>query len=234
MRRVNALIRKEMKDIVRNPNVTVVGIIPVIAAIFISIFIKGVELRIQMLPLLFLMNAALLTPIIMAMIIAEEKEKNTLRTLMLSTVTPAEFLTGKGIVIWFYANITNIAIFLILGIPKEYLLMYMLMSFLTSTTMIFIGAIIGLLSKTVMSTGTNSLPISLVFYIFPFLAQFNIILSRIAQFIPTYQSQVFLNKILNNENIYKGSGMNFIIMIAWVFISFIIFVMIYRRRRFDR
>ncbi|GKX28266.1 membrane protein [Vallitalea longa] len=234
MRRVNALVRKEMKDIVRNPNITVVGLIPLIGAIFISIMVTDEVIKMQLLPVLFLMNSALLTPMIMAMIISEEKEKNTLRTLMLSTVTPTEFLTGKGIVTWLYANITNIAIYLIISSPKEYLLIYIITSLFTSTIMIFIGAIIGIISKTVMSTGTNSLPILLIFYIFPYLAQFNITLSHIAVFLPTYHSQMLLNKMVNNHNIDIDYGRNFIALIAWILISFIIFVMIYRRRRFDR
>lgn len=233
MKRINTLVLKEIKDLLRNVNVFVVSLIPLVGTIFFSMMGPKEEVRMQVLLIIFIMNSALITPMTMAMLIAEEKEKNTLRTLMLSTVSPVEFLVGKAIVTWLLVGITNIGIFLIIQAPNKFLLMYIVIAFLISTIMILIGAIIGILSKNVMSSGTNSMPVILLFYFIPTLGVANKTLLHIAKLLPTYHSQSLMDKMLNNENIFSVGQQNILVLLVWIIISFAGFIMIYKRKRID-
>ncbi|WP_304943934.1 ABC transporter permease [Vallitalea guaymasensis] len=233
IKRVNTLVIKEIKDLIRNVNVFVVSLIPLVGAIFFSLMSSEKTFNTQVLSLIFVMNSTLITPMTMAMLIAEEKEKNTLRTLMLSTVSPMEFLIGKAIVTWILVGITNLAIFFILETPMQYLPMYIVVAFLISTIMILIGAIVGILSKNVMSSGTNSMPVILLFYFIPTLGVANETLGNIAKLLPTYHSQLLMNDMFSNENIFSIGKQNFIVLLIWIIISFIGFTMIYKRKRID-
>ncbi|WP_051986365.1 ABC transporter permease [Clostridium amazonitimonense] len=87
-----------------------------------------------------------------AMLIAEEKEKNTMRTLMLSAVSPLEFLAEKAIITLLLSIVINIIIFFMVGINVQYLGKYIVLSTLVVLSMIELGAVIGLAQQNQMST----------------------------------------------------------------------------------
>jgi ABC-2 type transport system permease protein len=57
----------------------------------------------------------------MASFIAEEKEKNTMGTLMLPSVSPWEFLVGKAALILIIGMINTAAVFFIIGVDSQFL-----------------------------------------------------------------------------------------------------------------
>ncbi|WP_406541368.1 hypothetical protein [Clostridium ljungdahlii] len=95
MRRVNALFSKELKELPKNINVLFMAALPVIfCAIYLKIFrnvMNSQEGKIYILNTILNMNLVMVATLIMAMLIAEEKEKNTLKTLMLTSLSPQNF-----------------------------------------------------------------------------------------------------------------------------------------------
>lgn len=106
-----------------------------------------------------------MTPIsLLSMMVAEEKEKNTLRTLMLSDVSAEEFLLSKSLVALFLMTIIAIADFLILKGALELFAVYLISGTLAAISLLFLGAMIGLLCKDQMATGTLSAPVYDFYY----------------------------------------------------------------------
>ena len=101
MTNILAILKKQMKDTFKNKEILIQFILfPVIAIIMENaINIEGMPERffVTLFATMYIGMAPLTS---MAAIIAEEKEKNTLRVLMLSNVKPAEYLMGTGSYIW--------------------------------------------------------------------------------------------------------------------------------------
>ena len=101
MRNSIIVIKKQLKDILKNKAILIQFVLyPVLTLIMENtIHMEGMpELYFTKLFSIMYIGMAPLTS--MAAIIAEEKEKNTLRVLMLSNVKPVEYLTGTGSYIW--------------------------------------------------------------------------------------------------------------------------------------
>lgn len=123
MRRVNALFKKKVKDFGKNMNVSLMCLLPIAFSIIYSRLVgdstlDGHLVKIDILIMCTGMNLVMVSSFVVAMLIAEEKEKNTLRTLMLSGVSPLEFLTGKIFMSFLISEIINVAIFFIIGISS--------------------------------------------------------------------------------------------------------------------
>jgi len=234
IRRVNALIKKEMKDFIKNKNVSIICLLPVVYEL---IAINAGKLgdimpKIDMLNMGLNMNLTLVSTFAISMMIAEEKEKNTVRTLMLSSVSPVEFLLGKALLIILFSVITNIIMYLIIGMDIQYIGHYTLWSTLVVLTMVQIGGIIGLISPNQMSTSVVGMPVLVVFLIIPLLAPLNNIFERIALLLPNYSVQVILNNLING----KGSisfTYNILVILVWILIAAIVLAYTYSKKGLD-
>ncbi|MCM1991816.1 ABC transporter permease [Oceanirhabdus seepicola] len=222
--RVNALVTKEIKDLKKNTNILILSVIPILASI---IFKKNGMLGLSM---CLNMNATMIVCATMSMLIAEEKEKNTMRTLMLSAVSPLEFLISKAIITLVLSIIINIAMFLIIGISSQYLLQFLIIGLILSISMIFIGAVIGLIFKNQMSTSNASVPISLIFLALPAYASSNKTVEIIAKFIPTYHSNELLDEVLKGESLISGMT-HLLVLFIWIVLAGIFFGYVYKKRR---
>ena len=101
MRNVVTIVKKQLKDTLKNKTVLIQFVMfPVLTLIFEhAINIPDMpELFFAKLFSVMYMGMAPLTAV--AAIISEEKEKNTLRVLMMANVKPWEYLMGVGIYVW--------------------------------------------------------------------------------------------------------------------------------------
>ncbi|WP_406543036.1 ABC transporter permease [Clostridium ljungdahlii] len=233
MRRVNALFSKELKELPKNINVLFMAALPVIfCAIYLKIFrnvMNSQEGKIYILNTILNMNLVMVATLIMAMLIAEEKEKNTLKTLMLTSLSPAEFLIGKALITIFISVIVNIAIFFMLKIQMQYLLMYFIITIVVLISMVEIGAVIGIVSKNQMATGTIGTPLCMFLFMIPLLSGLNKTFYKIATLLPNYNSMIILKKVFDGKNILEGSGYNIFVIFAWIVGSSLVFVYVYNR-----
>jgi ABC-2 type transport system permease protein len=168
------------------------------------------------------------------MLIAEEKEKNTLRTLMLSAVSPLEFLTGKALITLFVSLLYNALMFFVIGIDKKYFGLYMLFTTLVVFTMIEIGALLGIMSQNQMAMSVVGLPIIGVFLIIPLLAKSNKIVGRIVKLLPNYSIDILLKKVFNGEQIGMESIYNIVVILIWIIIAGAAFAYAYNKKGIDK
>lgn len=98
-KRIYAIFNKDLKDLSKNMYVSSVLIMPIVLAFLYS---NMGEVTIELHYLVINMTLASVTAFIQCAVIAEEKEKHTLRGLMLSPASLTEILTGKSLVTSFY------------------------------------------------------------------------------------------------------------------------------------
>lgn len=239
-KRVAALFSKEFKDFTKNLNVFMICFLPILLTLF-NANLQGDSLQGQDGPKMFMLangvnvNLMLVAVSVMAILISEEKEKNTMRTLMLSSVSPFEFLAGKALLLFIVTTISNIAIYSIIGLDIQFLPAYLLITTLVAISMLIIGSTIGLLSPNQMATGVLATPIAIFFMFIPILAQTNSnkIFRYAALTLPTYNLQLVLDRIIHGLPIDLLSR-EILIIIGWIGLSLIVFTYAYRKKGLDR
>ncbi|WP_238881862.1 ABC transporter permease [Clostridium sp. YIM B02551] len=239
MRKINALFKKEIKDLGKNKNVSIMYLLPIFFSFVYSKMLgaSSAEEGIGKSDILIMclgMSLTLVTGFCMAMLIAEEKEKNTLRTLMLSGVSAGEFIAGKALITLLLTEIIDIIIFYLIGIEVKYLGIYVLLTTPVIFTMIELGAVIGILSPNQMSTGVIGMPILFAFLMLPIFSRFNETIENIAAIIPNTHMNTMLEKSFKGEGLGAGDIKGIAIMIAWIIIGALIFAYVYKKKGLDK
>lgn len=162
----------------------------------------------------------------MSAIISEEKEKNTLRVLMMSNVTPFQYLIGTGSYIFIICMLGAV----VFGVCGEYrgksLVMFFLIMAAGILISILIGAVIGISCKTQMSATSVTVPVMMIFSFLPMLSMFNEAISKIAKI--TYSQQ--LSILINNTDILQIQPINIAVMCANFLLAALLFAFIYKRK----
>ncbi len=194
MRNIGVIIKKQLKDTFKNKTVLIQFVMfPVLALIFENaIHIPDMpELFFTKLFSVMYMGMAPLTSV--AAIISEEKEKNTLRVLMMANVKPWEYLAGIGAYVWMICMAG--AGVMSTSLPAKdipFFLGVMAAGFIIS---IAAGACIGIFSPNQMVSTSLVMPVMLIFSFAPMLAMFNDKIEKVARFFYTQQIRVLLNNM---------------------------------------
>ena len=165
--------------------------------------------------------------ICMASLIAEEKEKNTLRVLMMSNVRPGEYLFGTGAYV-FVMCMAGTAVFAAGGGYRgtELAQFIALMSagiILSELT----GAVVGIFSKDQMSATSIYVPFMLVFSILPMASMFNSTVKKISRV--TYSQQI--SELIGGIGTSAGISAMSLAVIALNFTAAaVLFMLAYRRK----
>ena len=194
MHNTGVIIKKQIKDTLKNKTVLIQFVMfPVLTLIFEN------AINIPDMPELFftklfsVMYMGMAPLVAVASIIAEEKEKNTLRVLTMANVKAWEYLAGIGIYVWTIcmAGAGVMATTLSSGDIPFYLGV-MAAGFIIS---IAIGACIGIIASNQMAATSLSLPVMLIFSFMPMLAMFNDKIEKIAGIFYTQQIRELLGNM---------------------------------------
>jgi len=194
MHNIGVIIKKQLKDTLKNKTVLIQFVMfPVLALIFEN------AINIPDMPELFftklfsVMYMGMAPLVAVASVIAEEKEKNTLRVLTMANVKAWEYLAGIGIYVWTIcmAGAGIMATTLSSGDIPFYLGV-MAAGFIIS---IAIGACIGIIASNQMAATSLSLPVMLIFSFMPMLAMFNDKIEKIAGIFYTQQIRELLGNM---------------------------------------
>lgn len=232
-RRVNALFIKELRDFFRNPNVLVMCIMPIMFSLLYGKVMTSQIPKSIALALCLIISLTMIGCMVVSMLIAEEKEKNTLRTLMLSTLSPIEFLTGKSLVTLFICMVTNVIIFFIVNPTTINIWQYILIALISSITMIILGALVGIFSKSQMETGIIGFPIYMLLLLAPSLSSLNPILEKIANLCFTYHTLEAIYKISMGQGLLSIKY-NLLVILIWLIISLLLFVFACKKVKLDK
>ena len=101
MKNIIVIIKKQIKDTIKNKTVLIQFILFPILTIIMENAIKMDGMPEMFFTKLFSIMYIGMAPLTaMAAIISEEKEKNTLRVLMMANVKPWQYLVGVGVYVW--------------------------------------------------------------------------------------------------------------------------------------
>lgn len=230
LKKVAILLKKDMVDLLNNPNILVVCLIPVL---FGFIYTKMGLLGKEALFTISLMNMSMVPLMLSSSTIAEEKEKNTLRTLMLSNISAGEFLISKAFMAIVMLDLTGALIFVIAGVEFHYLLGYILITTFCSIPIILIGCAIGIISRDQMTSGLYQVPVMLIILLPVMLAPINKTVEKIAQVIPT---NAYIKMFLGyfEGNLLTGKmAVHYIVILAWILAATGVFYFCYKKNGID-
>jgi len=231
LKRVNAILLKDWKDLLKNSYIIFTLAFPLIFAVILGkVESEGPQTT-------FLINFALVISgcFVQAAMIAEEKEKNTLRGLLLSPASTLEVLVGKSSLSAIVTIIVIIGSILLSGFEPPSIFLFSLNVFLCLIIYITLGTLLGLFSRNVMETTIIGMPVLMIFGVGSLLQNVvdSKILLKIISFLPNEQSDIILSE-LNKNGGFNDVMNNLLILVVWVVIMLAVTFYTYGKRRFDK
>ena len=230
-KRVNAIFIKDWKDLQRNSYVIFTLAIPLVFAAWLGRM--GEESAVFS---TYPINLALIIAgaFIQAAMVAEEKEKNTLRGLLLSPANTLEIFVGKSALSALMAIVVIIGSILLSDYKVPSPLLFSLSVLLGLAFYLATGTILGLLSRTVMETSIIGMPVLIVFGMGSMVKSMveNETLLKILDYLPSEQLNAIWFGLSSGEG-FNGMIENLLVLLVWVTVSIMITIVIYRKRRMD-
>ena len=226
MHHIKAILWKQIKDTLKNKTILIQFVMfPMMTVIMEN------AIEIQNMPEHFFANLfaimyvgmAPLTSI--AAIIAEEKEKNTLRVLQMSNVKGGEYLLGNLIYIFVMCMLGSFVIGLAGGYQGKTLLTFMAVMAAGHLISAVLGAAIGVISKNQMSATSLTVPIMMIFSFLPMLSMFNDTIAKVAKVVYSQQLHLLLQNVTNPEL----STQCMAVLGANTVVIFAVFILAYRK-----
>ena len=168
MTNISAIFLKQIKETFKNKTVLIQFIMFPAFAFIMENAIKIDNMPDHFFVKLFAVMFVGMAPLTcVSSIISEEKEKNTLRALMMSNVKPAQYLFGVGSYIWLMC-MAGAFVFAICGnySGKDFI-MFMLVMAAGVLLSILIGSIIGICCKDQMTSTSITVPVMMIFSFCP-------------------------------------------------------------------
>lgn len=159
-------------------------------------------------------------------IISEEKEKNTLRALMMSNVKPTQYLFGVGSYIWLMCMVGAFVFAICGNYSGKDFIMFILIMAAGVLLSILIGAIIGICCKNQMTSTSITVPIMMIFSFLPMISMFNESIEKVAKV--TYSQQISI--LINGIGITPIQFENIAIIAVNLLLAVICFAIAFKKR----
>ena len=226
MNNIVAIFNKQLKDTLKNKTVLVQFVLFPIMTLIMNNAIKMQDMPENFFVNLFATMYIGMAPLTsIASIISEEKEKNTLRVLIMSNVKPYEYLLGIGSYVWFACMLGGVVICAAGGYDLQTSIVFMGIMAVGILTSLLIGAIIGIWSKTQMMATSVAVPVMMIFAFIPMLSLFNSTVEKIAKVI--YSEQI--SRMLSQINSLQFNAVNIGVIATNIFIAAVIFIIIFKK-----
>lgn len=227
MNNIRAVFIKQLLDTLKNKTVFIQFLMfPVMAVIMENaINIEGMPEHFfaKLFAVMFIGMAPLSC---MSAIISEEKEKNTLRALMMSSVRPWQYLVSVGAYI-FIMCMVGISVFAALaGYRGGELAIFIFCTAFGIILSELTGAAIGIFSKNQMTATSLTLPVMMIFSFSPMLSMFNETVRKIAGI--TYLQQI--SNIINGIGTSEISAKSIVIIAVNFALGLVLFAAAYRKK----
>ena len=222
LRKTSALLGKDMKDLVKNPTVLLGCLLPVG---FIALYSQTMgdasgeaadAARHQFLTMALFMTVGMTGCMTALYTIAEEKEKHTLRTLMLANVSAAQVIVAQA------------ACFAVLRAPIDLLAPYLLLGILSGLPVVMLSLVLGLASRDQMTAGVYSVPLILVAFL-PMFAPLNETLAKATPYCPTGGAQELLNLAADGALFTADALQPLVVTLVWVAVGAAALALLYKR-----
>lgn len=227
MKNIAVIIRKQLSDTLKNKTILIQFLMfPVLVIIFENV-VKIEDMPEHFFAKLFAVMFVGMAPLTcMSAVISEEKEKNTLRVLLMSNVKPAEYLIGVGAYVFVMCSVGT-AVFAAVGsyTGADLVRFIAVMSagiILSELT----GAVIGVFSKNQMTATSVTVPVMMILSFLPMLSMFNDTIKSVAQV--TYSQQI--SELINGIGTSSISAQSLIVIAVNFVLAVILFIAAYKRK----
>ena len=225
MKNIIVIIKKQIKDTIKNKTVLIQFILFPILTIIMENAIKMDGMPEMFFTKLFSIMYIGMAPLTaMAAIISEEKEKNTLRVLMMANVKPWQYLVGVGVYVWTICMLG--AGIMATGLDRENIPAYMLIMGAGFILSILAGACVGIYSKSQMVSTSVVMPVMMILSFAPMLSLFNDKIAKVSKVLYTQQMRL----ILDNMKLSDIKTESAIIIMVNAVIVLALFFIIFRRK----
>ncbi|WP_397539723.1 ABC transporter permease [Rummeliibacillus pycnus] len=231
IKRMQAILIKDYKEFSRNMAVSSMVFLPLIlAAVYSRMGVDTMQGHFMSINMTF----SLVATYIQCCLIAEEKEKNTLRSLMLSPATIPEILIGKSM-LTFIVTTLIVAGCMFLAEYNPSNLSIMIVALLLSTIFyIAVGTLLGLFAKTVMESSVIVVPVIVLFSLGPTSIAFvdNYPILKIVEWLPSTQL-IMLAESLETKFSVGDLVQPFTSILLWIIVTTFATVIVYKKRMVD-
>ncbi|MBS4204655.1 ABC transporter permease [Lederbergia citrea] len=231
-RRMNAIFQKDWKELYKNSYILFTLAMPLAFAAFLGRIGEDASTFHSMPITLALVIAGVF---IQAAMIAEEKEKNTLRGLLLSPASTSEILIGKSALTFVMTVFVIIGSIFLSDFQVTHVPLFALIIIINLIFYISMGTILGLLSRTVMETTIIGMPVMVIFGLAPMFVSMieNKAILKIVQLLPSEHFTAAWTSLSNGKGFAAISG-NIFTLFIWAAASLVVTFIVYEKRQFDR
>ena len=190
MKNIRVIIKKQIMDTLKNKSVLIQFIMFPVMAVIMTAAVKMDDMPDNFFVTLFATMYIGMAPLVsMSSIISEEKEKNTLRVLLMAKVTPGQYLLGVGTYVFSICMIGSLVFASLLkNVDMDYKIGFVSIMAAGFIISILIGSVIGIVGHNQMSANSVAIPIMMVFSFLPMIASFNKTVEKVA--VVAYSEQI--------------------------------------------
>ncbi|QIK70486.1 ABC transporter permease [Erysipelothrix sp. HDW6C] len=176
------------------------------------------------------MNIGMGAVMMTALPLAEEKEKNTLRTLMTSSVNAKHFFIGSLLPPFLVTVAVNFLLVFVSGINIANInfIMFTALTVVASLISCVVGLVVGIYSKSQVNANNIMMPITLILAMLPTFSVFNESMATASRFIYTGMLSDML-KAFNLGEAYSLELVQIGVLIACTVISIGLFIYFYKK-----
>lgn len=235
LRKIGALSIKDAKDLVRNPAIAVCALMPIgFMLLYRYVMFANVPSEAEAEMNSFLIGTApcFAVGMICAMTIlyalSEEKEKHTLRTLMLANVSAGQVMIAKVFVSLAVIVIVDVVCFFVIGVDVSLLVPYIAIAFFGSLSIVLLSLVLGLVSRDMVSSGVYALPI-IVLALLPMFSMFGESFETIASYSPCGGMYDLMVMLQEGRLFTSDALVALAVMFGWIAVCAIAFVLVFKK-----
>ena len=227
MRNICAVFLKQINETFKNKTILIQFVLFPAFALIMENAIKLQDMPEHFFVKLFAVMFVGMAPLTcMSSILSEEKEKNTLRALLMSNVKPVQYLLGVGSYLWLMCMAGSVVFALCGQYRGKELVAFLLIMAAGILLSILVGAAIGVFSRNQMTATSITIPVMMVFSFLPMIATFNEKIAKLAKI--TYSQQISM--LINNINDVTIEMENVVILLANMLVAIVLFLLAFYRK----
>jgi len=196
MSNAGAVFIKQGLDMRRNPMTLIQFIVfPVVALVFTLMVARpDPDIPDTMFVAMFAaIFAGMSVTTTVASVIAEDKERSSLKFLVLAGVRPQEYLLGVGGFVGLVGAVVALVFALMAGFPGVLFVRFWAVIVLGVVASVLLGATLGMLARNQQAATATAMPVAMILGFGPLLAQFNPAVARVFAVFYTQQVAVLAN-----------------------------------------
>lgn len=244
MRKTGALLAKDFADLFKNPTLLVVCLLPIAFMALYSFMIGdaagGSDLTAEqqeavdpvisqfMLGSSLCMTLGMVCTMTVLYGIAEEKEKRTLRTLMLANVGASQVVASKAVVALVASTVVNAVCFFVVGGEPGMLGAYLALGVAGSLPVILFSLVLGLASRDQMTAGVYSVPVLLVALV-PMFGMANETIEKASHWLPTGGVYDLIGLAMDGRLLSQDALAPLGVTLAWIVVGAVVFAALFKK-----